>query len=110
MDKAGNVSNGVSHQWTVDRTSPTARITSGPDNLTNNRGGRFFRSRVLKTETMTGMECRLDGGAFSNLYKPKNLHRSVHGKSSIFSPGCGSGGGNRSPAVIYPLVHWCPGP
>jgi hypothetical protein len=69
-DAAGNIDQTpAGYSWTVDRTAPSASITSGPATPTNIITASFTFTSSDATATF---QCRLDGAAFAPCVSPVN--------------------------------------
>ena len=79
VDRAGNFSDVVSYQWTVDQTNPTMRITSKPENLTGSRNASFSFTAEDSGSGIERIECRLDGRAFETCQSPKIFSNLLEG-------------------------------
>ncbi len=72
VNQAGGNSDVISHQWTVDQTNPTVRITSRPENLTGSKNASFSFQAGDTGSGIQRTECRLDGGVFETCQSPKS--------------------------------------
>jgi hypothetical protein len=62
-DLSGNVdATPATYTWTVDRTAPTATISTGPANPTNQTSAAFT---LTSNESNVSYECSLDGAAYA---------------------------------------------
>jgi Bacterial Ig-like domain len=69
VDWSDNTSFSASRSWTVDKTAPTANITSGPSGSSNDPSPSFgFSSSATD---LAGFQCSLDGGALAGCSPPK---------------------------------------
>jgi hypothetical protein len=69
VDWSGRTSFSASRSWTVDKTAPTANITSGPSGSSNDPSPSFgFSSSATD---LAGFQCSLDGGALAGCSPPK---------------------------------------
>ena len=67
-DAAGNTGPETSHEWTIDTTQPTASITSGPTNPSNEKSPTF----LFASDENGTFSCKLDAGSFAPCTSPKN--------------------------------------
>jgi hypothetical protein len=93
-DPAGNVdATPASFTWTVDTAAPTASITGGPSDPSNDAGPTFT---FTADESGSSFECRLDGGTFSACTSPHGLTGLTDG-SHIFTVRAVDAAGNTGP-------------
>jgi Putative esterase len=80
-DAAGNMDQTPSsYGWTVDRTAPSASITSGPPTATNlTTASLTFTSN----DPAATFQCRLDGGAFAPCVSPVNYSGLATGNHTL---------------------------
>ena len=100
VDKAGNTSDEVSHQWSVDQSLPTVSITSRPDNPTKDRNASFAFSARDNGSGVRKVECRLDGGSFGVCQDTKSYTNLAEGEHS-FSVRAEDEAGNVSSVETY---------
>lgn len=79
VDQAGNFSDVVSYQWTIDQTRPTVRITSHPESLTNRRDASFSFTAQDSGSGIERIECRLDGASYEVCQESKNYTNLLEG-------------------------------
>ena len=85
IDRAGNESTEVTHEWLIDRTKPTVTITSGPENPTNQTKASFSFQSQDSGSGVQRAECRFSGGAFSVCESPKEYPEVFVEADHIFS-------------------------
>ena len=66
-DTAGNTGTAASFTWTIDTSAPSATITAGPTNPSNNASPSFA---FTSSETPATVQCSLDGAAFATCTSP----------------------------------------
>ncbi len=103
VDNAGNVSDEISHQWSVDRSLPVVRITSSPNNPTRQRSASFAFSVQDRGGSIEKVECRLDSGSFGICQDTKSYRNLSDGEHN-FSVRAEDGAGNVSSVETYTWV------
>ena len=67
-DESGNTGQSSANTFAVDITNPTVAIGSGPPNPSNSTSASF---EFVANESVSGYQCRLDGGSFTACTSPK---------------------------------------
>ncbi len=80
IDNAGNESDEVSYQWTVDTSLPTVRITSTPTNPTKEQGALFSFQAGDSGSGIKKIECRLDENPFETCDNTKEYAGLLEGE------------------------------
>ncbi len=80
-DDAGNPGTVASATWTIDTTAPTVSILTDPGAVTNATAASFTFSA---SESVTGMQCSLDGGAYADCSaRQRLLQRARRGRAHL---------------------------
>ena len=83
----------ASFTWTIDTAAPSASITGGPSDPSNDAAPTFT---FTADEAGSSFECRLDGGAFATCASPHGLAALTEG-SHTFTVRAIDGAGNTGP-------------
>ncbi len=100
VDQAGNFSDVILYPWIIDRTFPTVRITSKPENPTDSSDASFLFTAQDSESGIGRVVCRLDGGSFEICQGSKNYTNLSKGDHS-FSVRARDRAGNLSSVVNY---------
>lgn len=98
IDKAGNLSPEVAHQWTIDLTAPIVRIDSHPNPFESSHTGQFTFSGSDDGQPITHFECRVDGGAYQTCNSPYTTPTLGEGSHTFDVRGYDSANNPSSPA------------
>ncbi|MHB1318539.1 MAG: OmpL47-type beta-barrel domain-containing protein, partial [Anaerolineae bacterium] len=102
-DIAGNVEDGSAALNTasvkIDKTAPTAEITSGPDALTASTGAEFVFSGGDAASGLDHIECQLDGGGWASCISPWTHAGTLSAGDHIFEVRAVDVAGNVGPAT-----------
>lgn len=79
FDKAGNVSQVYSYNWTVDVTAPVLTIASNPNAFSNLSNANF----VFSSNKVSTYECQLDNGGFAACTSPRAYQNLAAGNHSF---------------------------
>ncbi len=100
-DAAGNIDQTPSsYSWTVDRTAPSASITSGPPTPTNVTTASFT---FTSNDPAATFQCRLDGAAFAPCVSPVTYTGLANGTRS-FRVRAIDPAGNVGAVVLYTWI------
>ncbi|QDK45007.1 hypothetical protein DOM22_07435 [Bdellovibrio sp. ZAP7] len=103
-DVAGNVSNILTHSWTIDTTPPIVTITSKPSATTNATTAAFgFVGTDSGGASISGYECELDAGGFAACTTGKSYSALADG-SHTFKVRATDTAGNLSAVTTYTWV------
>jgi hypothetical protein len=69
-DQAGNLSDEVTHSWTIETRAPTAALVSTPSSLSNSSGATF----AFAADEPSSFDCKLDNGGFDPCTSPATYH------------------------------------
>lgn len=97
-DRAGNKSAPINHSWTIDKTAPSVRITSGPEGFTNNPVAVFTFDGTDGSVAITKFECRIGAAAFAGCSSPYTSASVVDGSYKFEVRGIDAAGNASSPA------------
>ncbi len=84
VDRAGNISSAVRHQWEVHTSAPTITFVA-PLPLANSNATSAQIGFVGKDKdfTMTSFQCRLNGGSFQNCTSPYSMSNLQDGQQTL---------------------------
>ena len=97
-DGVGNTGAPAPRRWTIDLTSPTTTVDSGPSSPTNSTRRC---SRSAQTSPVRPSQCQLDGGGFAPLHEPEGLP-GTRGGSHTFDVRATDSAGNTGSAAGHP--------
>lgn len=95
VDKAGNQSATVTHNWQIDLTAPTVTITSAPANFINVTTASF---QFSGSNGVANFQCRIDNAAFANCTSPKSYSSLAEGSHTFEVLGSDLAGNQSAPA------------
>lgn len=72
IDKAGNISVPLTHNWTIDLTAPNVQITSSPGPITNQVNAVFSFTGDDDGVPITRFQCSLDKAEFTDCTSPQS--------------------------------------
>jgi hypothetical protein len=96
-DPLGNVSTPATWSWSVDRTAPTATITSGPSKLANSKSATFT---FTSDDSLATFKCSRDGGSYLSCTSPKTYGSFTNGSHTVAVEAI-DGAGNVSAPVTW---------
>ena len=65
LDSANKESQPITYVWLIDTSKPIVKITSHPENSSNNRNASFAFQANDTGSTIKSLECRIDNNSFS---------------------------------------------
>jgi len=97
-DQAGNLSQPLLYNWTVDLTAPTVQILSGPNPYSNSESAQFTFTGNDGQAPVSRFECKVDGGAYANCSSPFSTTNLSEGPHTFYLRGYDQIGNVSSPA------------
>jgi hypothetical protein len=104
IDRAGNRSIAERHEWSVDVTAPTVRITSHPDPYSRSTSARFEFVGYDEGVPLTRFECSLDGSSYVSCVSPHVINGPLNEGSRRFQVRGYDAVGNVSAPAAYQWI------
>ncbi len=97
-DRAGNVSDIASHDWTIDLTAPSVRIVKAPAPHSNSGSAAFEFEGTDGLSAISRLECSVDGGPYAACASPQSYQGLAAGDHRFSVIGIDSAGNRSAPA------------